>query len=103
MTGAADQCLEHTGLAIRWLAKGRTRRGLEARGRGYRVARPVSRASAYGPVLLVQSFGSGTTRLPTECEFRGFTGKRQPEPLHHRLQRSSLEAEPGRRSPGPSD
>jgi hypothetical protein len=38
-----------------------------------------------------------------EVRLRGITREWQPEPLHHRLQRRSLEADPGRSFPGASD
>src|SRR5947209_2349424 len=60
-------------------------------------------ASACDPVLVVQSFGSGKTGVPVECGLRGITRQWKPEPLHHRLQRRSLEAQPNRGSPGASD
>ena len=60
-------------------------------------------ASACGPVLVVQSFGARTTSVRMEVRLRGITREWQPEPLHHRLQRRSLEADPGRSFPGASD
>src|SRR5262249_52163252 len=60
-------------------------------------------ASACGPVLVVQSLGPRTVDVPMECGLRGIARQRQPEPFQHRLQRRSLEAEPGRGSPGASD
>src|SRR5437870_2643428 len=60
-------------------------------------------ASGCGPVLVVQSFGPRTAGVPMEGGLRGIARQWQPEPLHHRLQCRSLEAEPDRGSPGSSD
>src|SRR5262249_4909520 len=60
-------------------------------------------ASACGPVLVVQSLGPRTVDVPMKCGLRGIARQWQPETLQHRLQRRSLEAEPGRGSPGASD
>src|SRR2546430_11456982 len=60
-------------------------------------------ASACGPVLVVQSVGLRTTGVALEGGLRGIARQWQPEPLQHRVQRRSLEAEPGRGSPGASD